>query len=92
MVISNEPGYYQEDSYGIRCENLVIVIEKDNGMLGFETITFAPFDIRLIDVDLMAKDELDWLNNYHETVREKLTVLLSAEDRDWLDQSTVAVA
>ena len=92
MVISNEPGYYQEDCYGIRCENLVVVVERVNGMLAFETITFAPFDQRLIDMSLMTAEEILWLNNYHAEVRRKLGDELDGEDLSWLEQATAAVA
>ena len=92
MVISNEPGYYQEDCYGIRCENLVIVVERANGMLAFETITFAPFDKRLVDMSLMTAEEIRWLNNYHAEVRRKLGDELDGEDLSWLEQATAAVA
>ena len=92
MVISNEPGYYQEDCYGIRCENLVVVVERVNGMLAFETITFAPFDKRLIDMSLMTAEEIRWLNNYHAEVRRKLGDELDGEDLSWLEQATAAVA
>ncbi len=92
MVISNEPGYYQEDCYGIRCENLVIVKERDDGMMEFETITFAPFDARLIDTDLMTTEELEWLNEYHAEVKEKLSPMLEGDDLAWLEESTKAVA
>lgn len=92
MVISNEPGYYKEDAYGIRCENLVVVTEQENGMLAFETITFAPFDTRLIDTSLMTGDEINWLNDYHEKVNQKLSPLLSGDDLSWLENATLAVA
>ena len=92
MVISNEPGYYKEDCFGIRCENLVVVIERDDGMLAFETITFAPFDNRLIDLSLMTAEEIDWVNNYHAEVKRKLCKELSGDDLKWLDQATIAVA
>lgn len=88
MVISNEPGYYQEGCYGIRCENLIIVKEREDGMLCFETITFAPFDQRLIDTSLMSQQEITWLNQYHTEVQEKLSPLLSGQDLEWLKAST----
>ena len=92
MVISNEPGYYRQGCFGIRCENLVVVREREDGMLYFETISFAPFDIRLVDVSLMTADEIEWLNSYHTEVREKLSPLLGPSDRTWLEKSTVALA
>lgn len=92
MVISNEPGYYQEDCFGIRCENLVVVKEREDGMLYFETITFAPFDTRLVDTSMMSVAEIHWLNEYHESVRTKLTPALAGEDLNWMQQATQAVA
>ena len=91
MVISNEPGYYQEGCYGIRCENLVVVCKREDGMHYLDTITFAPFDLRLVDASMMTAEEINWLNQYHAEVREKLSPLLNAEDRKWLDDATGAV-
>ncbi|QHQ34065.1 aminopeptidase P family protein [Algicella marina] len=71
MILSNEPGYYREGAFGIRIENLLVVEPPetpsggDRAMLGFETITFAPIDRRLIDPDLLSTAERDWLNAYH---------------------------
>ncbi len=71
MILSNEPGYYKPGEYGIRIENLIIVTEAeeipggDRPMLGFETITLAPIDRRLIDAHLMTREELQWLDAYH---------------------------
>ncbi len=92
MVISNEPGYYQEDCYGIRCENLVVVVERSDGMLAFETITFAPFDLRLVTLSLMTPEEILWLNNYHKEVYIKLSDELDGDDLSWLEQATAAIA
>ena len=92
MVISNEPGYYQENCFGIRCENLVIVIERQDGWLAFETITFAPFDIRLVDTTLLSQSEKEWLNRYHAQVYAKIAPFLQGEDLQWLKQSTRYVA
>jgi Xaa-Pro aminopeptidase len=66
MLLSNEPGYYKEGAYGIRLENLVLVTEKTHNMLGFETISFAPFDERLIVSDMLNAQEHRWLTAYHE--------------------------
>ena len=88
MVLSNEPGYYKEDCYGIRCENLMIVVTRPDSMLAFETITFAPFDLRLVEVDLMTQAEIKWLSQYHIDVREKLSPLLKGDDLRWLEHST----
>jgi Xaa-Pro aminopeptidase len=88
MVISNEPGYYKEDAYGIRCENLVVVKEREDGMLMFETITLAPFDSRLVDITMLSEAELGWLNEYHQRVHAELSPQLEGEDLDWLVEST----
>ena len=91
MVVSNEPGYYQEGDFGIRCENLMAVIETEYGMLAFETITFAPFDLSLIDRDLMTPSDITWLNCYHGSVRQKLAPLLTGNDLEWLKAATDAI-
>ncbi len=94
MVLSNEPGYYRDESHGIRCENLVVVressVESEEGrtMYEFEAITMAPFDRRLVDASLLTAEELDWLNQYHATVREKLSPQLDGDDLAWLEQAT----
>jgi Xaa-Pro aminopeptidase len=67
------------------------VCEVDNGMLGFETITFAPFDSALIDVNLMTASEVDWLNQNHSAVQEKLTPFLDSDDLMWLKQATAQI-
>ncbi len=91
MVLSNEPGYYKEDCYGIRCENLMIVTERDDGMLEFETITFAPFDRKLLDHDLLTPFERNWINQYHIDVRSKLSPLLADNDLRWLERATLKI-
>jgi Xaa-Pro aminopeptidase len=89
MILSNEPGYYVEGEYGIRIENLVVVRNsKISGMLEFETLTLAPIDRRLVDASLMSAAELDWLNDYHETVWQTLSPLLSESDALWLREAT----
>ena len=93
MIISNEPGYYKEAAYGIRLENLIVVrVENiDNAereMLSFETITYAPFDRTMIDIELLNQHEIDWINSYHASVRNILTPLLSEEVACWLKQAT----
>lgn len=94
MILSNEPGYYQEGAYGIRIENLILVTgpEEINGgeiaMHGFETLTLAPIDRRLIRVEILEPDELAWLNAYHARVREALSPLLDGEDLAWLEAAT----
>lgn len=72
MIISNEPGYYQTGDYGIRIENLVVVVEKSPGFLGFETITCAPLDVKLIDFSMLTEAEKSWLDSYQGWVNASL--------------------
>lgn len=96
MILSNEPGYYKPGHFGIRLENLVIVTAPeaieggDEPMMGFETITFCPFDLRAIDADRLSDQELEWLNDYHHEVFEKLvhTDLLTQDETAWLSRAT----
>jgi len=88
MIISNEPGYYKEGEYGIRIENLILAKELDDKKLCFETITLAPIDQNLIEVDMLSIDEKDWLNNYHQRVFEVLSPLLDNSTSDWLKTVT----
>ncbi len=83
MILSNEPGYYRESAFGIRIENLVVVIEK-NGFLGFETITLAPIDRKLIDSTLLTSDEREWLDAYHARVLETLELRVTPDVANWL--------
>ncbi|KXI22781.1 aminopeptidase P family protein [Photobacterium sanguinicancri] len=92
MVLSNEPGYYRADAFGIRIENLELVVEVptqgDMTVLGFESLTRAPIDQRLIDLSLMNDVELAWLNNYHQTVLAALSPSFDGEDLIWLEHAT----
>lgn len=96
MVLSNEPGYYRTDHYGIRIENLLAVIEIEatspqqgaRRFLGFETLTLAPIDLYLIDRAMLTPAEQAWLNAYHRDVRASLTPLLDAQTAAWLEQAT----
>ncbi len=98
MIISNEPGYYKEGSYGIRIENLVVVTaasdaarSKKNGTLSFETLTLAPIDKNLIVPKLLNKNEKIWLNQYHRRVRDTLSKLVDEDARDWLIEATTRI-
>jgi len=97
MIVSNEPGYYREGRYGIRIENLVQVVrvgEMANGkaMLGFETITCVPMDLRLVDAALLDADEKKWLNTYHERVFDRHEDKLDSAERAWLENATRNIA
>ncbi|NJK68317.1 MAG: aminopeptidase P family protein [Microcoleus sp. CSU_2_2] len=88
MVTSIEPGYYQPGWGGIRIENLYVVIEmpskNDTVWYGFESLTYIPFDKKLIDVDRLSKTQLAWLNNYHAAVLEKLGSAIDPATLEWL--------
>ncbi len=86
MVLSNEPGYYKAGEYGIRIENLVLVVEclESEGFLRFETLTCAPYARRLIEPHLLSADALDWLNAYHHWVLDTLKPRVEAEVAAWL--------
>jgi Xaa-Pro aminopeptidase len=94
MILSNEPGYYREGAYGIRIENLVLVepaesIEGgDLPMHGFETLTLAPIDRRLVAPRLLSPEEIGWLDAYHARVEATLSPLLSGQDAAWLTAAT----
>lgn len=89
MIISNEPGYYKAGEYGIRLENLMLVIKKDiagaeREMLGFETLTFAPMDRTLIDVTMLTDQERTWVDAYHADVVTIIGPHLEGAARSWL--------
>ncbi|MGI8943247.1 MAG: M24B family metallopeptidase, partial [Qipengyuania sp.] len=91
MILSNEPGYYKQGHYGIRIENLVLVVDADiegreGDWLGFETLTFVPLDRRLVDKASLNEDEIGWWNRYHAQVWEILSRRLESEDRAWLEK------
>ncbi|MFW5633329.1 MAG: aminopeptidase P family protein [Erythrobacter sp.] len=93
MICSNEPGYYKADAFGIRIENLVLIVDKhiegaEGEWLGFETLTFVPIDRRLIEPALLTEVEIDWLDTYHARVREIVAPRLSGEDLAWLERET----
>jgi len=96
MILSNEPGYYKTGAYGIRIENLVLVVEKqvdgaEKEMLGFETLTHAPIERRLIVKDMLSSAELAWLNGYHADVLAKIGPSLSGDDRAWLEAACAPI-
>ncbi len=96
MILSNEPGYYRDHAYGIRCENLVVVREAQSSgetpMLEFEALTLVPFDQRLLQPELLTAAEVSWIDNYHRQVADKLTPLLAGDELAWLQQATRPMA
>jgi Xaa-Pro aminopeptidase len=97
MILSNEPGYYKTDAYGIRIENLELVIGTDvsgaeKPANAFETLTLAPIDRSLIDVKMLSPTELKWLNDYHERVNRAVRPHLDDNaTKLWLDEATSAL-
>ncbi|MFT3987088.1 aminopeptidase P family protein [Aestuariivirga sp.] len=92
MILSNEPGFYRQGEYGIRIENLLLVTEPEEieggerRMMGFETLTLCPIERRLIEVSLLAPEELVWLNAYHARVLKEVGALLDSDDLLWLEK------
>ena len=97
MVLSNEPGYYKDDAYGMRCENLVVVRDSDTSgddgpqMYEFEVLTVVPFDTRLVDAGLLSAAEIAWLNDYHALVRDRIAPHVEGETLHWLENATQAI-
>ncbi len=93
MILSNEPGYYKTGEYGIRIENLILVEERaiaggEKEMLGFETLTFAPYERALIDTDMLDAGEIAWIDAYHAKVRAVVGPQLEGDAADWLADAT----
>jgi len=97
MVLSNEPGYYRTNGFGIRIENLVIVQHcaaltgSEREMYEFDAITLIPIDARLIDKSLLTDAEINWFNQYHAKVRDTLTPFMQGDDLTWLNKVTAAI-
>ena len=97
MILSNEPGYYKPDAFGIRIENLVLTVERaldgaEGRYLGFECLTFVPIDRRLIDKSLLTQAEIAWLDGYHARVRAILAPQLDGEDLAWVERETLPLS
>ncbi|UOR15903.1 aminopeptidase P family protein [Qipengyuania aquimaris] len=91
MILSNEPGYYKPGEYGIRIENLVLVVDaeiegSEGKYLTFETLTHVPLDRKLVDKDLLTDREIAWWNAYHAKTRDILAPQLEGEDLAWLER------
>jgi Xaa-Pro aminopeptidase len=96
MILSNEPGYYKTDAFGIRIENLELVVAAEiagaeKPMNAFETLTLAPIDRRLIDVGMLSAQELAWLDDYHARVRNEVRPHVDDDTKAWLDAATAAL-
>ena len=92
LVFSDEPAIYREGNYGIRTENLLLVLEDEKSEFGqflkFETLSLCYIDKALIDKSFLESVEVNWLNNYHSMVYDKLASLLSDEEKNWLKEKT----
>lgn len=95
MITSNEPGLYLEGRYGIRSENLIVTEEWEKTEFGqflkFEVMTLFPFDKRLLETEIMTREEIQWLNDYHKMVYDRLSPLLKPEEVEWLKEKTSPV-
>ena len=98
MILSNEPGYYKTGGFGIRIENLVLVVEgpavagAEKPLNAFETLTLAPIDRRLVQRDLLTTTEVEWLDAYHARVRAVLMPVVDADTATWLEAATAPLA
>jgi Xaa-Pro aminopeptidase len=97
MILSNEPGYYKTDGFGIRIENLELVVATDiagaeKPMNAFETLTLAPIDRRLINLNMLSADELSWVNDYHARVRHEVRPHVDEATKVWLDAATAPLS
>ncbi|MBE3639721.1 aminopeptidase P family protein [Mangrovicoccus algicola] len=96
MILSNEPGYYRDGAFGIRLENLIAVTpapaldggDADRAMLCFETLTYVPFDRRMIVAEMLTESERRWINAYHASTCDRLASLVSREASAWLERVT----
>ena len=97
MILSNEPGYYKTDAFGIRIENLELVVGADvagaeKPVNAFETLTLAPIDRRLVDLNMLSGEELAWLNDYHARVRHEVRTHVDEATKVWLDAATAPLS
>ena len=88
MITSDEPGIYLEGKFGIRLENLILCVKKEKNefgqFMGFEPLTYVPFDRAAIDISQMNQKEIARLNAYHREVYEKISPYLNEEEKEWL--------
>nr|DAD40655.1 TPA_asm: hypothetical protein HUJ06_014978 [Nelumbo nucifera] len=99
MTVTDEPGYYEDGSFGIRLENVLIVKEADTkfnfgdkGYLSFEHITWAPYQKKLMDLRVLAPEEIEWVNTYHARCRELLAPFLDESEMAWLKKATEPIS
>jgi Xaa-Pro aminopeptidase len=95
MIVSNEPGYYRESAFGIRCENLVVVEPvSETGEIeryALKNLTLVPFDKRLLQLELLTDTEKNWWNEYHREVFVAIAPFLQGNELLWLEQATAPI-
>ena len=91
MVLSNEPGFYKTDCFGIRIENLMTVKliksakeTKQKRLFAFDILSFVPYDVRLIDKNILSQKEINWINDYHREVKKRISPNLDSKTKDFL--------
>lgn len=96
MIVTDEPGIYEEGEVGIRIENELLCCERVKNQygqfLGFEPVAYCPIDLTPVRPELLDAEEKEWLNAFHQMVREKLTPHLNATEAAWLAEKTKALA
>ena len=90
MFLTNEPGFYKTNQYGIRIENVLLIIKKKK-LLSFEILTFVPIDTKLIDTKLLNTQEKSWINTYHNKVFNKINKYLNKKEIEWLKEKTAPI-
>lgn len=99
MIVSNEPGYYEDNGFGVRIENLILIEKQDTenmfrgkAYLGFSSLTLVPIDVRLIDASLLNDHEVNWIDSYHRDVWEKVSPRVDGDVSAWLHERTRPLA
>lgn len=86
-----EPGYYLADSHGIRIENQVEIVESSPGFCKFASLTLIPIDLSQVELNLLNEQEKQWLDEYHQQVREALSPMVESDARPWLVEATAPI-
>ncbi|KAJ4913897.1 aminopeptidase P1 [Raphanus sativus] len=99
MTVTDEPGYYEDGNFGIRLENVLVVNDAetefnfgDKGYLQFEHITWAPYQVKLINLEQLTREEIDWLNTYHLKCKDILAPFMNQTEMEWLKKATEPVS
>ena len=95
MTVTNEPGIYLEGKFGVRIENILLIVPAESTAFGdflkFETLTLAPIDTAPIVLEMLSTEEREWLNNYHRRVYESLFPYLEGNEKEWLRKATLPI-